>query len=125
MKKSLLLFATFLWFAVSFSQTSHTHKISVANFQFTPSTLNANLGDTIIWVWKNGGHTTTSLSIPLHAKPWDTPMDVNHKRFRYILRKRGTYTFECKIHPSVMQGTINVSQPLAAGLSDIKINTEN
>lgn len=122
MKKTLFFFVAVLCINACFAKV---HKIFVSNFQFSPANTNARLGDTIVWIWQNGSHTTTSLTIPQGAHPWNSPINTTHKKFGYIVTKTGVYNFQCNIHPTVMMGTINVSATLDAGLSDIDLNTEN
>jgi plastocyanin len=122
MKKTLLILTAVLSLGTCFAKR---HNIKVSNFQFSPATTNAHVGDTIFFIWVNGGHTTTSLTIPAKAKPWDTAMDMTHKRFRYIVKQAGTYNFECAIH-TFMTGKINVTLPaVTADLSDVDISTDN
>ena len=123
MKKTLLLFAAVISITASFAQTKH--KIKVSNFQFSPKTTNAILGDIIIFVWVSGTHTTTSTTIPVGARAWDTAMDINHPKFKYKLKKTGTYNFKCSIHPSTMTGSIIVTGALDIGFNNLSINTEN
>jgi plastocyanin len=108
MKKILLLAALLMG---SFSATwAADHRVRVADFQFTPSTVNAVVGDTITWLWQNGTHTTTSTSIPSGARSWNAPMDSTDTRFRIHLRVADTYNYQCNFHFSIgMVGTIVVS----------------
>jgi plastocyanin len=123
MKKTLL----FLGLALLCISTcfAKIHKIQVSNFQFTPSALTARVGDTIMWVWKNGTHTTTSLTIPMGAAPWNSNMNSTTKRFSYVVTVVGTYNFDCTIHPTLMTGTITVKRKTTAALGDLDISTEN
>ena len=121
--KNVLLFVAALFSIETCFAT--IHKIKVSDFQFSPKTTNAVLGDTILFVWKSGFHTTTSLTIPANAKSWDAPMNSTNKKFRYIVTKTGTYNFHCSIHPLSMTGKIKVTTALAAGLGDLEINEEN
>jgi plastocyanin len=114
MKKIILLASLTCCFAIAFGKK---FTIKVSNFQFTPSTVNAHVGDTIIWVWVNGTHTTSSISVPTNAKTWSDSITKSHTRFKYILKVAGTYTFHCKVHPTLMKGTLNVSK--AASASDL------
>jgi len=98
-------------------------RVKVSNFQFNAATVNAKVGDTIVWVWVNGRHTTRSLTIPTGATAWMAPINMNHKQFMYVLRKKGTYKYDCSIHPTLMKGTINVTAAL--GLSDLEITANN
>jgi plastocyanin len=122
MKNMLLFSAAMLITASSFATI---HKIKVSDFQFSPKITNALVGDTVLFIWKSGRHTTTSLQIPANATPWDKPMDSTHKKFRYIIKKAGTYNFDCTFHFSIMTGKIKVTTALAAGLSDLDISEEN
>jgi len=105
--KKMLLVAAFLIGSMS-ATFAATHHVLVSDFQFTPSAINAVVGDVIVWRWQNGMHTTTSTSVPTGARPWDAPMNSTSQRFRYRLRVAGTYQYHCSIHP-IMQGTITVS----------------
>ena len=101
-------------------------KVNVSDFQFQPKTVNAKVGDTIQWVWKTGTHTTTSVTIPAGAITWDRVMDATHKSFRYRLRVAGTYKYKCTPHGSIgMNGTIKVTNTLAAGLSDLTLTGDD
>lgn len=107
MKKTIIqLFA-----AVSLFVSAHatTHVVTVSNFQFSPATVNAVVGDTIKWVWSNGFHTTTSLTIPAGAASWSAPIQSAGETFSYELTVAGTYNYWCAIHTTEMEGTINVT----------------
>ena len=107
--KKILLLAALLIGSISASWAAD-HRVTVKDFVFTPSTVSAVVGDTISWTWVNGMHTTTSTTIPPHARSWDNPMDSTHTRFRVKLRAAGTYNYICTFHVGQgMVGTINVS----------------
>src|SRR5215831_13277762 len=99
--KKILLLAALLIGSVSGTWAAD-HRVRVADFQFTPSTVNAVVGDTITWRWQNGMHTTTSINIPSGAMPWNAPIDSTHTRFRIRLTVAGTYNYQCNFH--VAQG---------------------
>ena len=100
MKKFLLLAILFATTTIAFA----TKKIiKVENFQFTRSTVNAKVGDTIVFRWVEGSHTTTSTSVPAGAATWDRVMDATHKSFRYILKKAGVY-HEMVVYPRERHG---------------------
>jgi plastocyanin len=100
-----------------------THTVQVANFSFTPNTLNIQSGDTVKWVWVSGNHTTTSLSVPVGASSWDSPMNSTSTQFEIQLTVPGTYNYNCTMHPTTMTGTITVA--IASGLSDIGANSNS
>ncbi|HEY6979080.1 MAG TPA: plastocyanin/azurin family copper-binding protein [Chitinophagaceae bacterium] len=98
-------------------------KINVTDFQFKAKTVNAKVGDTIQWIWKTGTHTTTSTSIPAGATAWNKPIDATHKKFTLVLKKPGTYRYQCNFHFSIgMVGTIKVTTALAAGLQSFDVS---
>jgi plastocyanin len=105
--KKLLLVAAVLLSSMSGSFAA-TWRVNVADFAFTPANLNVAVGDVIIWRWRSGMHTTTSLTVPPGARPWDRPIDSTNTIFRYRVRVAGTYTYQCNFHP-FMQGTINAT----------------
>ena len=121
MKKTLLLF---LAIATCFASFAKKHKIQVSNFQFSPATTNAVVGDTIVFTWVSGTHTTTSTTIPTGAASWDKPMTSTNKKFTYVLTKKGTYHFICTIHSNMM-GSIKVTKALTADFSFSDISAEN
>lgn len=121
--KKLTLLITITFLALSATVFARKITIKATNYQFTPSTVNAIVGDTIIFKWGNGSHTTTLTSVPAGAATWDKKLDSAHKSFRYILTVAGTYNYKCKPHAaSGMKGIINVFSTFAAQFSNFTIN---
>jgi plastocyanin len=107
--KKILLLAALLIGSVSATWAAD-HRVTVSDFVFTPSTVNAVAGDTVTWIWRTGMHTTTSTSIPPGARSWNAPIDSVNTRFRIRLRVAGTYNYQCNFHfAQGMVGTIVVS----------------
>jgi plastocyanin len=107
--KKILLLAALLIGSVSAAWAAD-HRVTVSNFVFTPSTVNAVVGDTISFMWVNGMHTTTATMVPVGARRWNKPLDVSHTRFRVPLTVAGTYNYRCNFHfAQGMVGTIVVS----------------
>ena len=107
--KKILLLAAVLIGSVSATWAAD-HPVTVSDFVFTPSTVNAAVGDTISWTWVNGHHTTSSTNIPAGARPWNKPINSTRTRFRIRLTVAGTYNYQCNFHfAQGMVGTINVS----------------
>lgn len=96
--------------------------IKVSSNQFTPATLNVTVGDSVLWVYVNGFHTTTSLDIPQGATSWDKPMQQNGAKFLYPVKVAGTYNYECSIHTPNMEGVIIATGALPVVLSSFKIS---
>ena len=109
MKKILLLTVALAICSASAASAAKIH-VRVQNFTFQPATINAHVGDMIIWRFVNGMHTTTSTSVPAGAQTWNSPIDSTHTQFRYVIRVAGTYQYQCNFHFTLgMVGTINVT----------------
>ncbi len=102
-----------------------TWSVSVSNFQFSSSNLNVKVGDVIHWVWAGGFHTTTSLSVPSGALPWDASLTSSSTTFDYTVTKVGSYSYECSIHPLQMQGTFTATIVTPVILSQFNIASSN
>ena len=119
--KTPLLILCFLF--GSFCSQAKVYTVQVANFQFTQSTINAVVGDTVVWTWVSGSHTTTcdptvssATSLPAGATPWNSDINSISSSFTYKLTVAGTYNYLCLPHQSVMKGVINVSAVLPVTL---------
>ena len=109
MKKILLLTMALAICSVSAASAAQI-RVRVQNFTFQPATINAHVGDMIIWRFVNGMHTTSSTSVPAGAQTWNAPIDSTHTQFRYRLQVAGTYQYQCNFHfAQGMVGTIVVS----------------
>lgn len=123
MKNIVLLITAILTTTAGFSQKKH--RIKVSEFQFTPATTNAVVGDVIIFEWVNGTHSTKTTSVPAGAKPWgDTTIDIYRPKFKYKIKVAGTYEYECGLH-SFMKGTVIVSSLPNAAMGTFTANMEH
>ncbi len=112
-----LLFLGLIFFSSSSFCTNFS--VDVANFSFSPSSINVLVGDTITWNWVSGTHTTTcngtaGTSLPPGATPWDAPINSTTTSFSYVIEIVGDYNFVCLFHPS-MTGMI-MAAPLPVEL---------
>jgi plastocyanin len=122
MKKMLLLAMLIISSTMLFAKVI---KIKVSNFQFTPKTVNAKIGDTVVWVWKEGIHFTSSTSVPPGAKTWNEFLGASNRTFVYRLKVAGIYQYNCKLDTAVgMVGIIRVTAALAADLNNFSISDE-
>lgn len=103
--KTTLLLLLLVVFSVSSQAT--VHLVQVADFSFTPANVNALCGDTILWTWVSGMHTTTSFNIPACANGWNAQVNSTSPVFSWVVSCGGTYLYECTMHPSMI-GTITV-----------------
>ncbi len=107
-------------FAGTYAATVTVH---VANFAFSPKTVNAVVGDVINWVWDNGSHTTTSTSVPGGAATWSQSMNSGNKSFSYTITVPGTYQYWCIPHSPDMAGTINATASLPVVLAYLNVGS--
>jgi plastocyanin len=91
--------------------------VTAGNLHFNPSDLTINAGDTIIWTWTEGSHTTTSTQIPVGAVAWDQGINSNSPVFVYSPVIAGSYNYVCSPHASMgMTGHFTVIS--TSGLSE-------
>ncbi len=111
-----------------------TWTVTVSNFQFSPATVNAVVGDVIQFNRQAGFHTTTcgaglpGTSLPTGAMEWDSPMTSSVTTFSYTVTVAGTYNYGCTPHfqnGSGMVGTIIVSGVLAVNFGSFSANNIN
>ncbi len=103
-----------------------TWNVNVEDFQFSPATLNVTVGDVVHFVWVNGTHTTTSVSVPSGASTWSAPIDASDPFFDVSVTKAGTYSYHCNFHFTLgMTATFTASGALPVTLSAFSINTIN
>lgn len=116
MKKffTLLFVSSFSLFAAQRAMAT-THIVIVADFTFNPQSFNMATGDTVMWMWSSGSHTTTSTTIPTGASSWDNPITSSSTSFSYKATIAGTYNYQCTPHASmgmvgnfVVTGSTNV-----------------
>ncbi len=124
-KLSFILFFLLSSFAVK----ATIHEILVWNgyYQFTPSDITIQLGDTIHWLPLDSPsmqHTITSTNIPEGAqefdKIWQLPADTF---FQYIPEYAGLYEYVCTPHEISwnMVGSFTVED--ASSINEITLNT--
>ena len=122
-------FTLILSLAGIFSATAAVIPIQVANFMFTPSTVNAVVGDVIQFNWVNGSHTATcgaalsGTTKPAGAADFNSPMDGGTTTFSYTVTVVGSYFYGCIPHfggGAGMTGTIQVSSALPFTFGSIK-----
>ena len=99
------------------AQGGKTHTVQMVtsggSYYFDPVGLYVDPGDTVKWVIKSGGHSTTSYSpgnpedggvnlIPKGAKGWDSGVLQNPgQSFSYTFEAQGTYDYYCIPHKSL------------------------
>ncbi|MBI5064685.1 cupredoxin family copper-binding protein [Candidatus Woesearchaeota archaeon] len=85
-------------------QTTPTiQRVQINNFAFIPERLTVNVGDTVVWVNNDKVvHTVTAKD-----NEFDSLSLKQDAKFEHTFTKKGTYAYECSIHPG-MTGSIKV-----------------
>jgi plastocyanin len=90
------------------AHTAATHVVKLQNIAIHPSRLSVHAGDRVTWEFLDASlmseHTVTSRSGGLRFKGTGPKLSGSYS---VTFRKRGTYLYECTIHPG-MQGRIVV-----------------
>lgn len=109
---ALLALAT-LWLSASAGYAA-TKTVTVVNTAFQPANVTIAVGDTVRWVWSGGTHSTTSGScsggVCTPVAGWDSPTKSSGD-FSHTFGQEGTFPYFCRVHGSMMQGTVHVTAP--------------
>ena len=77
------------------------------------STTTIRAGSTVKWVWVNATHSTTSGTCPMNGGActsngmWDSGIQTG-ATFSQTFMTPGTFPYFCRVHQSMMQGTVVV-----------------
>jgi plastocyanin len=83
------------------------HLVEIRGFAFQPAVLQVARGDTVVWINRDiVPHTAT----PTGKAQWDTGTLTQGQEGRHILRRRGSFSYVCTLHPT-MKGTLIVTDP--------------
>lgn len=86
------------------SRFAATENVAIVDFDFQPSSLTVNVGDTVVWTNRGfTAHTTTS-----DTGMWASPFLGTGGSFSFTFNSPGTFTYYCVPHP-FMRGTIIVT----------------
>jgi plastocyanin len=94
-----------VWWAGGGDAVAVTRAVEVSDFQFSPESLIAEPGDTIIFVLKSdaaGPHTVTS-----ESGLFDEDLSDQQRSIGIRFLQKGSFPYHCKIHPQ-MVGTVEV-----------------
>ncbi len=104
---TLLLVGTLLGGSISAGaqppEKAKVHTITIEAMQFSPKTLEVNIGDTVIW--KNNdlvNHTATADNKAFSSG--DIPIN---RSWKFVAQKKGTLPYSCMLHPT-MKGILVV-----------------
>src|SRR5215469_4838475 len=77
------------------------------------STTTIHVGDTVMWVWDTGAHTTTSGSCSGGCSRdgiWDSGIMSAPASFSHVFNTAGSFPYFCTIHGAIMTGMVVVQQ---------------
>jgi plastocyanin len=81
-------------------------EVGVVDFDFQPATQAIAVGDSVIWRFNSGGHTTTASRG--QAERWDSGTGAFGQEFRRTFTRPGRFQYVCIPHADFMRGTIQV-----------------
>jgi plastocyanin len=84
--------------------------VEVVDYEFLPAERKIALGDTVIWSFTNGGHTTTAARG--QADKWNSGPATSEAGTTYqkTFNTPGRFQYICIPHSSFMKGTIEVGE---------------
>jgi len=87
---------------------------SPGKYEFSPATLNVNLGDTVNWVDADPtGHNIVGADD--NAKTLINKLAVDANPYKVTFTKAGSFKYVCQVHLPTMVGVINVSNKSSSG----------
>jgi plastocyanin len=111
--RRILAFFLFLLLAERLSVSAATVQVLVANggLNFSPSSVSIQAGDTVEWIWKGNGHTTTSGTPGVPNGLWDSGLQNSGFIFFHTFPAAGSFSYYCTPHGTCcnMVGTVNVA----------------
>lgn len=84
-----------------------TITVSIAGFEFVPSTISVNAGDTVRWVNDDAPPHKVVADSPSNIPGLESGMLNTGDSFSFTFNSAGTFGYHCQVHPS-MKGTIIV-----------------
>jgi len=106
---ALVAVATFFLFAGYALAAVWTVSVG-PGFSFSPQTVTIMPGDTVRWVWAEGGHTTTSGTSCTPDGRWDSGLLAMGATFEVVFPAPGSFPYYCIPHCPPMTGTVVVTQ---------------
>ena len=70
-----------------------TKQVHIANMAFNPDPISISAGDTVQWVWDEGGHSTTA-----DDNSWDSGVRKQGATFSQTFPNAGNFPYFCSVH---------------------------
>jgi len=103
-------------------------RVNISNFMFSPSAVNCNSGDHVVWVWTGGSHSSTSgdSNTVTPDSRWDSGLQIgaapsNGASFNWKSTGSGTFLFYCTPHAPAMAGRV-IAAASGVPVSDFRIS---
>lgn len=104
---------------------SALHIITQSGNSFSPQALEVEVGDVIRWVWNNGNHNTTAVSVPSGASTWANPLNSGNPQFEYTVAVAGNYAYVCTFHQGMNGGFVASAAPPVCTIDPVIVVEDN
>ena len=99
MKRYSVLALAILAAPLCLGATTFTVQIAPGgNLIFDPSSQTINVGDTVMWTWGQGTHSTTSGVLCLADDTWNSQLQSSPNTFSVTFGSPGTFSYFCILH---------------------------
>ena len=78
--------------AFSGARAAGGHSVALRNIRFNPATLNIHRGESVTWLWRDGG---TEHNVTFHGFHSRT---MGHGSYTVRFTRRGTFSYRCTLH---------------------------
>jgi len=114
--RSLLTLSLMLALGINLNAATVQVQVANAGFNFSPSSVSIQAGDTVEWVWKGSGHSTTSGTPGAPNALWDSGVQNVGFTFFHTFPAAGSFSYFCTPHGACcnMVGTVNVATATAS-----------
>lgn len=75
--------------------------VVIRKFKFEPAAVTVQIGDTVEWKNEDIVPHTATADDEAQDPAFDSRTIQTGKAWRYIARKKGTYTYSCTLHPNM------------------------
>ena len=83
-----------------------TTSVNVVDFDFTPPDIQVTAGAMVTWTWT--GAIAHNVTFAVSSGVTNGPLQVTGTHVAQMPTATGTYTYQCTIHPLLMQGSVIV-----------------
>jgi plastocyanin len=85
------------------ARSASAHTVVLKEIGFHPATLNIRRGDSVTWLWRDGGVEHNVTSAGFHSRT------QGHGSYTVRFTRRGTFSYRCTIHVALgMRGKVVV-----------------